>query len=76
MQSIGTSFGETGRSSFKAHDSRSEILEDEDSPYPEVRASVGNWDDEAMPVLTVRSWTIGLLLSVVGGCANCFMVFR
>lgn len=33
--------------------------EEEDSPYPEVRASVSNIDDTEMPTLTFRVWSIG-----------------
>ena len=33
--------------------------EEEDSPYPEVRASVSNIDDIDMPTLTFRVWSIG-----------------
>lgn len=41
-------------------------LQDEDSPYPEVRASVSNIDDPDMPTLTIRMWFVGLLLSFAG----------
>lgn len=49
------------------------LAEEEDSPYPEVRASVSNYDDES-PVLTFRSWILGLTFAVLVGCANCFMM--
>ncbi|GAA5828625.1 hypothetical protein JCM11251_000877 [Rhodosporidiobolus azoricus] len=48
----------------------------EDSPYPEVRASVSNLDDPEMPVLTFRSWTIGLLFCIVISALNCFFSLR
>jgi hypothetical protein len=35
--------------------------DEEDSPYPEVRASVSNIDDVDMPTLTFRVWFIGQL---------------
>jgi hypothetical protein len=41
-------------------------LQEEDSPYPEVRASVSNIDDPDMPALTIRMWVIGLFLSCLG----------
>lgn len=41
--------------------------EEEDSPYAEVRASVSNIDDPEMPCLTLRMWTIGMLLVIVTG---------
>ena len=41
--------------------------EDEDSPYPEVRASVSNIDDPEMPAMTPRMWFIGLTLTLASG---------
>lgn len=41
--------------------------EDEDSPYPEVRASVSNIDDPEMPAMTPRMWVIGLTLTLAAG---------
>ena len=39
-----------------------DAIDDEDSPYPEVRASVSNIDDPDMPAMTIRMWFVGLLL--------------
>ena len=39
-----------------------DTIDEEDSPYPEVRASVSNVDDTEMPALTIRMWFVGLLL--------------
>jgi len=50
--------------------------EEEDSPYPEVRASVSNIDDPEMPVLTFRAWIIGLFFCIVVSALNCFFNFR
>jgi hypothetical protein len=36
--------------------------EEDDSPFPEVRASVSNIDDPEMPAMTLRMWVIGLTL--------------
>jgi hypothetical protein len=36
--------------------------EKEDSPFPEVRASVSNIDDPDMPAMTIRMWFVGLVL--------------
>lgn len=47
-----------------------DTLQDEDSPYPEVRASVSNIDDPDMPVLTIRMWFVGLLLCLTGRCVS------
>ncbi|KAG9049545.1 hypothetical protein FS842_011518 [Serendipita sp. 407] len=51
-------------------------LDEEDSPYEEVRASVSNTDDPSMPVNTFRMWTIGLLLTILGAGMNTFFIFR
>ena len=40
------------------------------SPYAEVRAVVDNHDDPAMPVSTVRAWTIGMHFVVVMAVVN------
>ena len=39
--------------------------EEEDSPFPEVRASVSNIDDPEMPAMTIRMWIIGLTLCLI-----------
>ncbi|SMR63530.1 unnamed protein product [Zymoseptoria tritici ST99CH_3D1] len=45
-----------------------------DSPYPEVRAVVRNYDED-VPTSTLRAWTIGLLLTtVVSGCNALFFL--
>ncbi|KAG8863761.1 hypothetical protein FRB96_007598 [Tulasnella sp. 330] len=48
----------------------------EDSPYPEVRASVSNVDDPEMPVTTFRMWFIGIMLCALGSGLNMFFNFR
>ncbi|TEB38095.1 OPT superfamily oligopeptide transporter [Coprinellus micaceus] len=53
-----------------------EAIEDEDSPYPEVRASVSNIDDPDMPAMTVRMWVVGLLLCMTSSAFNVFFNFR
>ncbi|WWC88117.1 OPT family small oligopeptide transporter [Kwoniella dendrophila CBS 6074] len=49
---------------------------EEDSPYPEVRASVSNIDDPDMPALTLRAWFLGILFVILGSGINTFFVFR
>ena len=51
-------------------------IDEEDSPYPEVRASVSNVDDPEMPALTFRMWIIGLVLCMIGSAMNVFFNFR
>ncbi|KIO28856.1 hypothetical protein M407DRAFT_21935 [Tulasnella calospora MUT 4182] len=49
---------------------------EEDSPYPEVRASVSNTDDPEMPCLTFRMWAIGLPLCFSMNAANTYFGLR
>ncbi|KAK0709140.1 OPT family small oligopeptide transporter [Lasiosphaeria miniovina] len=49
--------------------------EEEDSPYPEVRAAVRNYDEE-MPCNTIRAWTIGLALIFLGASMNTLFSLR
>ncbi|KAH8199653.1 hypothetical protein TruAng_006183 [Truncatella angustata] len=58
-----------GESNFRGLD------EMEDSPYPEVRAAVRNYDED-MPCNTVRAWTIGLFLVVIGASMNTLFSLR
>ncbi|POW08320.1 hypothetical protein PSTT_07585, partial [Puccinia striiformis] len=51
-------------------------MDEEDSPYPEVRASVSNIDDPEMPCLTFRAWVLGLFFVVVCGSLNMFFQLR
>ena len=44
-----------------------DAIDEEDSPYPEDRASVSNIDDPEMPCLTLRMWLIGMFLVMVTG---------
>ncbi|EIW80549.1 oligopeptide transporter [Coniophora puteana RWD-64-598 SS2] len=53
-----------------------DAVNEEDSPFPEVRASVSNIDDPEMPAMTIRMWFIGLLLCMLGGALNVFFNFR
>ncbi|RPD65159.1 small oligopeptide transporter [Lentinus tigrinus ALCF2SS1-7] len=50
-------------------------LED-DSPYPEVRSAVANYDDPSMPVSTIRAWTLGILWAILLPGINEFYYFR
>ena len=42
-----------------------DAIEEEDSPFPEVRASVSNTDDPDVPALTLRMWLVGLVLCII-----------
>lgn len=50
--------------------------EEEDSPYPEVRASVSNTDDTEMPASTIRMWFLGMLLCFIAISLNTYFNFR
>jgi hypothetical protein len=47
----------------------------EDSPYPEVRAAVRNFDED-LPCNTIRAWTIGLMLIFIGASTNTLFSLR
>ncbi|KAJ7318124.1 small oligopeptide transporter [Mycena albidolilacea] len=47
-----------------------------DSPYPEVRSAVANFDDPEMPASTIRSWILGILFSILIPGMNQFFHFR
>ncbi|KAJ7350670.1 OPT oligopeptide transporter protein-domain-containing protein [Mycena albidolilacea] len=53
-----------------------DAIEEEDSPFPEVRASVSNIDDPDMPALTIRMWFVGLFLCTISSSLNVFFNFR
>ncbi|KAI1338047.1 OPT oligopeptide transporter protein-domain-containing protein [Xylariaceae sp. FL0016] len=48
---------------------------EENSPYEEVRAAVRNYDED-LPASTVRAWTIGLSLVLVGASMNTLFSLR
>ncbi|KAF4610329.1 hypothetical protein D9613_010456 [Agrocybe pediades] len=56
------------------YDSNS-VLED-DSPYPEVRSAVANFDDPDMPASTLRAWVLGMAWAVILSGMNQFFYFR
>jgi len=47
-------------------------FDEEDSPYPEVRASVSNCDDPDMPSSTLRAWLIGIIFAALIPGASLF----
>ena len=52
-----------------------DAIDEEDSPYPEVRASVSNIDDPDMPALTIRMWFVGLFLCMTSRFVFDFLLF-
>lgn len=65
----------TGPGDEDEEDGPSLKKEGDDSPYEEVRAAVKNFDED-MPCNTVRAWSIGLCLVVVGASANTLFSLR
>ncbi|KAH8880709.1 OPT family small oligopeptide transporter [Thozetella sp. PMI_491] len=47
----------------------------EDSPYPEVRAAVRNYDED-LPCNTIRAWVIGMSLIFLGASMNTLFSLR
>ncbi|PPQ95410.1 hypothetical protein CVT26_008256 [Gymnopilus dilepis] len=62
-------------SDFDPNYDSSSVLED-DSPYPEVRSAVANFDDPEMPASTVRAWTLGLIWAMLLPGMNQFFYLR
>ncbi|KAB8289796.1 hypothetical protein EYC80_010429 [Monilinia laxa] len=52
-----------------------EILSQWDSPHPEVRAAVKNYDED-IPANTIRAWTIGMFLVIIGASMNTLFSLR
>jgi hypothetical protein len=57
-------------------DAHGEFPLENDSPYPEVRSAVANYDDTSMPVSTLRAWTIGIFFAIILPGLNQFFYFR
>jgi OPT family small oligopeptide transporter len=49
--------------------------EDENSPYEDVRVAVPNHDED-LPANTIRAWTLGILLSILGAAINTLFSLR
>jgi OPT family small oligopeptide transporter len=60
-------------------DSSSAINEEDppdNSPYPEVRASVSAIDNTSLSINTPRMWTLSLLFAILGSSTNLFFSLR
>ncbi|KAK3333123.1 OPT family small oligopeptide transporter [Cercophora scortea] len=69
-----TSFDEDDQEAAAKH-ADADAAAEEDSPYPEVRAAVRNYDED-LPCNTVRAWTIGLSLIFLGASMNTLFSLR
>lgn len=52
------------------------ISSEDDSPYPEVRSAVANFDDPEMPASTIRAWIFGITWAILLSGINQFFFFR
>lgn len=52
-----------------------QVIIEDNSPYPEVRAAVRNYDVD-LPANTIRAWVIGLVLCTVGSGINMLFSLR
>lgn len=60
-------------------DSDSVVLEDDppdNSPYPQVRASVAPTDNTTLSINTPRMWLLSILFSILGSSTNLFFSLR
>lgn len=58
-------------------DDNDDVLDPPDnSPYPQVRASVAATDDISVSINTPRMWTLSLLCALVGSATNLFFSLR
>ncbi len=48
----------------------------DNSPYPQVRASVSALDDTTLSINTPRMWTLSLLFAILGSTTNLFFSLR
>ncbi|OWZ55297.1 OPT family small oligopeptide transporter [Cryptococcus neoformans c45] len=65
-----------GASDGEAQSAMDLDFDEEDSPYPEVRASVSNIDDPDMPAMTIRAWVLGIFLTILASGCNTYFHFR
>lgn len=72
-----TDSGETGflEDSDDEHDVEQDDPPD-NSPYPQVRASVSPTDNTALSINTPRMWTLSILFSFLGSSTNLFFSLR
>lgn len=59
-----------------SNDDYAAITVEDDSPYPEVRASVPSSDDPTLPQNTIRMWVIGIILTTLGCGMNMLFSFH
>lgn len=63
-------------SSNEISDDEDASLDEENSPYPEVRASVPATDNTSLSINTPRMWILSMLFAVAGSATNLFFSLR
>ncbi|KAF2745199.1 OPT-domain-containing protein [Sporormia fimetaria CBS 119925] len=58
------------------HDLKPNVPPGDNSPYPQVRASVAATDDITLSINTPRMWTLSLLFAILGSSTNLFFSLR
>ncbi|KAJ2902218.1 Sexual differentiation process protein isp4-like protein 1 [Zalerion maritima] len=53
-----------------------QALIEENSPYPEVMATIRPTDDDELPANTIRAWVIGMFLCTLGSAFNALFSLR
>jgi OPT oligopeptide transporter protein len=73
-----SSTGSSADRSSKSNKRRRHIDEDpiDNSPYPQVRASVRATDDTTLSISTPRMWTLSLIFALAGSATNLFFSLR
>lgn len=72
----GDSSDEEEDSTAGEEDDRSSLDPPDNSPYPQVRASVSPVDDTTLSINTPRMWTLSILFSLLGSSTNLFFSLR
>ncbi|KAJ9155015.1 Small oligopeptide opt family [Pleurostoma richardsiae] len=68
-------FDDRDSASFDDEVAMKRAEDEEDSPYPEVRAAVRNYDED-LPCNTIRAWVIGMFMVVIGASMNTLFSLR
>lgn len=58
------------------HEEEEDPLKSDNSPYPEVRASVTNTDNTSLSINTPRMWFLSMFFAVAGSATNLFFSLR
>jgi OPT oligopeptide transporter protein len=73
---VSSAASDTDRSSKSNRRSDGEEDAVDNSPYPQVRASVPATDDTTLSISTPRMWTLALLFALAGSATNLFFSLR